>query len=249
MNTHKIATMLALCCTLATAAMSQVRSQFLEEIAVGVHGGLNLAQVRMLHNDLSYNNQIGDLGYRPGAVIGITARFIAQKHFGLQLEADYLQGGYKEKFDSEASVNNVNFAGAESERETDYLSIPLLAHIYFGNTNRFIINLGPKIAFKTGSDTKKSFNAEQTAVIAKDNGNDPRINNKIEEKKTDYGLCLGAGYECHLNKVDITAEFRWTYGLQDVYPHSKTDVFQRSNNQMFQFTLGVMMPVVKFHSN
>ena len=244
---HKI--IMTLLLILGTAsAMGQTRSKFEEEVSIGAQGGLNLSQVRFLHNDVSYENELGNLGWRSGASAGVAVRFIAQKHFGIQLEANYLQCGWKEDFDNGTTINGVNFSKGTTERELDYLSVPLLAHIYFGNKVRFIVNLGPKVGYLMNTSDKCGLTSEQIDAIAKDNEKDPRINQSIKENKFDYGLCVGGGIEWHAGKVDLLGEVRWTYGLQDAYDHSKSDVYQRSNNQNFTFTLGVMMPVIKFHS-
>ncbi|MCQ2192816.1 MAG: PorT family protein [Paludibacteraceae bacterium] len=246
----KIAISLLALFALATATNAQTRSKFEEEISVGVQGGLNLSQVRFMHNDITYANNLGDLGYRKGAVMGASARFIAQKHFGLQLEVNYQQSGWYEKWNDPTTINGIQFQGAEIEREIDYITIPLLAHIYFGEKNRLFFNFGPKLATKLGTDDKKfSLTEEQLNALITNNANDPRIEHTIKEKKVDYGLCVGAGYEFHLNKLSVLAEARWHYGLADIFEHDRYAVFQRSNNQYFSFTLGVMMPVLKFHSN
>lgn len=234
----------------SSTAYSQVRSRFEEEISVGVQGGMALSQVRFMHNDITYANNLGDLGYRKGADVGVAVRFIAQKHFGLQLEASYIQGGWYERWNDYTVVNEQQFIGGTIEREIDYLSIPLLAHIYFGNTHRLFFNFGSKMGLlmKTG-ETKTNLTAGQQQAILTNNWNDPRLNEDIEENNVDFGLCVGAGYEIRLSKLSILAEARWNYGLKDVFEHDRSAVFQRSNNQMFTFTLGVMMPVLKFHSN
>lgn len=241
---------IALQSVLMTEVNAQERSKFEQEIAIGAQAGLNMSQVRFLHNDLTSENEIGNIGWRNGGSLGLAVRFIAQKHFGLQLEANYLQNGWKEKFDNDATpVNGVSFANAETERELDYLSIPLLAHIYWGNTTRFFVNMGPKIGLLLNSEDKKTLNSDQVAAIVANNPEDPRVNDNIDERKTDYGVCVGAGMELHLSRVNVLAEVRWTYGLQDVYPHDKSDVYQRSNHQNIAFTLGVLIPTLKFHSH
>ncbi len=245
-------TIIALLSVLAFTSntIAQERSHFEEEVAIGVQGGLNLAQVRFLHNDVSYANNLGDLGWRSGATAGASVRFIAQKHFGIQLEANYLQNGWKEKWKDDEKIGDISFADASTERTINYLSVPVLAHIYFGNTNRLFFNLGPKLAVMVGKGkNKNNLNEEQKQLILSNNSEDPRLNDKIEPRNMDYGLCAGFGYELHLNKFSILAEFRYTYGLQDVFDHSRSATFQRSNNQDIQFTLGVMLPVLKFHSN
>lgn len=247
---NKLATILLCLAGLATTASSQTRSQFEEELSIGAQGGLNLAQVRFLHNDVTYASNLGDLGYHKGGSAGISARFIAQKHFGLQLEANYLQCGWFEKWNEPTLINGVEFEGTTIQRAINYVSIPLLAHIYFGNKNRFFVNMGPKLGLLVGTKNKlNQLSPAQIEALGANNSNDPRINEGIDENKTDYGFCAGAGYELHLKKASILAEARWGYGLQDVFEHGRSAVFQRSNNQTFTFTLGVMMPVLKFHSN
>lgn len=231
------------------AANAQVRSRFEEEIAIGAQGGLNLSQVRFLHNDLTSENELGNIGWNKGASFGISTRFIAQKHFGLQLEFNYLQGGWSESFDEDATAGGLDFANATTQGKISYLSIPLLAHIYFGDTHRFFMNFGPKMGILLDASKENTFTAEQKDYILENNPRDPRLNEEIEENTMDYGICVGGGYECHLKRISILAEVRWTYGLQDVYPHSKKDVYQRSNNQDFSFCLGILFPVAKFHSN
>ena len=234
---------------LPAVAEAQTRAKFEQEVAVGVVSGMNMSQVRFLHNDLTSENQIGDIKWRHGATIGVAGRYIAQKHFGIQLEVNYLQGGWKDKFQETATANGISFAGAETDGKLDYMSIPLLAHIYFGNKARFFVNVGPKIGFLMKCEREYEFTEEQFELINSTNPNDPRINDSIEEKKTDYGICIGGGFEWHAKHIDLFAEARWTYGLQDVYPHDKKDVFQRTNNQNISLCVGVLLPVVKFHSN
>ena len=65
----------------SSTAYSQVRSRFEEEISVGVQGGMALSQVRFMHNDITYANNLGDLGYRKGADIG--GPFYSTKAFRL----------------------------------------------------------------------------------------------------------------------------------------------------------------------
>lgn len=234
---------------LATTVNAQTRSRFEEEISVGVQGGLNLSQVRFMHNDVTYASNLGDLGYRKGASFGASVRFIAQKHFGIQLEANYQQCGWSEKWDDQTVINDQEFKGLTIKEELDYINIPLLAHIYFGDKNRLFFNMGPRMGFMINrGDRSGSIDEAHEQALAENNANDPRINDSISANKFDYGLCVGAGYEFRLKKLSILAEARWNYGLKDVFEHDRTAVFQRSNNQAFTFTLGVMMPVVKFHS-
>lgn len=233
----------------SVVANAQTRSRFEQEVSVGGSVGLNMSQVRFLHNDLMNSNQLGELGWTKGVTAGVSMRYIAQKHFGVQLEVNYAQCGWYEKYENKGGgsvfVNGVDLTGKVIEQDLSYINVPLLAHIYFGNDFRFFVNFGPKIGFLIDEGDKCDDPDIKGALIE----NDPRVRKDIEESKFDYSLCAGCGFEVNLGKVKTLAEFRWMYGLQDVYPHERDDAFQRSNNQNLAFTLCVFLPVAKFHSN
>ena len=61
-----------------------------------------------------------------------------------------------------------------------------------------------------------------------------KINNRL-----DYGICGGAGMEINLNsKHSLLLEGRFYYGLTDVFPNHKTDIFSSSNSMTVTVTLG-----------
>ena len=89
--------------------MGQIKTNLRREVSIGAQGGLNLSQVRFLHNDVSYENELGNLGWRSGASAGVAVRFIAQKHFGSvggQLPAMRLE----RDFDNGTTINGVDFS-------------------------------------------------------------------------------------------------------------------------------------------
>ena len=61
-----------------------------------------------------------------------------------------------------------------------------------------------------------------------------KVNNRL-----DYGICAGAGMEVNLNaKHSLLLEGRFYYGLTDVFPNHKTDIFAGSNSMSITVTLG-----------
>ena len=67
---------------------------------------------------------------------------------------------------------------------------------------------------------------------------------------TDYGLTGGGGFDLRIGKmVHLLIECRYSYGFGDLYDNNKSDLFQRSNNQMLGLTGSVMVPVLKFKEN
>ena len=61
-----------------------------------------------------------------------------------------------------------------------------------------------------------------------------KVNNRL-----DYGICGGAGMEINVNrKHSLLLEGRFYYGLTDIFPNHKTDIFSSSNSMTITVTLG-----------
>ena len=59
--------------------------------------------------------------------------------------------------------------------------------------------------------------------------------------KLDYGISVGAGMELSLNaKQSLLLEGRFYYGLTDVFPNHKTDIFSGSSSMTVAVTLGYL---------
>ena len=222
------------------------QNRFLHEIAVGMSGGMNFSQVSFLHNLPAMFVELGDIGMRGGPKVGVSARYISMKHFGVQLEINYIQGGWKERFKDGDQVRDIDFSGVEISRRLDYIEIPLLSHIYFGKKTNFFVNLGPKLgilAYYGG--LKDNLSPEQMAVF---NPDDPRIYDR-GHNSFDYGLSIGGGLNLQIGRLHTIVEGRYTFGFGDVYSNSKRDIYQRSNNQDVAVTMGFLLPVKTFYGD
>lgn len=240
-----------------STASAQARKNFLQEVSVGAFGGVNMSQVRFLHNSTAYSTMIGDqsLFNKRGGTFGVSARYISQDHFGVIFDLSYTSKGYREIFRPRNGEDvrlvglkekRVDFNGVDLDRTISYLDIPILAHIYFGSKSRFYVNIGPQMSFKLSEKDKSIINETQKEILTMA---DPRINQSIATDKVDFALHAALGYDLHLEKVSAMLELRWAYGVHDLYPHSKADWFQRSNTQNLGLVLRVYVPVKKFHSN
>ena len=228
------------------------QNQFLQEIALGVNGGINFSKVSFLHNLPVMAMQLGDIGMDMRMKGGISARYISMKHFGVQLEINYMQGGWKERFKDGDYVSSAdfsrsaNFSGVRIYRRLDYIEIPLLSHIYFGKKTRFFFNLGPKLGILVSyRNLKSNLSPEQIDIF---NPNDPRIFDK-GHNNFDYGLSVGSGLDLQIGRLHTIVEGRYTFGFGDVYSNSKSDIYQRSNNQNAAVTIGFLLPVKTFYGN
>jgi hypothetical protein len=150
---------------------------------------------------------------------GIAASYISEKHFGLQVELNYSQRGWKTQQTS-----------GDYQRRLNYFEMPVLTHFYLGNKFRWMLNLGPKIGYMLSESSQNavssSANPENTMPVA---------------NKFDYGICAGSGFELVMGSTSYVLEARYSFGLSDIFPNSKTDTFGNSGNKFLSITLGVFL--------
>ncbi|MEG1564153.1 MAG: porin family protein [Bacteroides sp.] len=194
----------------ASAQIGEMRHNF----AIGFNAGAN-------YNNVSFQPTIKQSGLL-GITGGLTARYISEKYFamicGVQIELNYSQRGWKEKFE------NPNDDRAYSRTMT-YVEVPFLAHLAFGKDRgaQFFLNLGPQVAFmlsdkedRTGSWAEEKLPLHQYGTP---------INNKF-----DYGIVGGGGLEIRTKAGNFLLEGRYYFGLADIYNSTKKDYFSRSAN-------------------
>ena len=194
------------------ATTLHAQMDFKPEFVIGAGGGVNLAKVSFLpeieqHTSILYN-------------AGIMARYVAEKHLGIQAELNFSQRGWDE-----------NSGGQYQYSQTmNYLEMPVMAHIYFGRKARFFVNLGPKIAFllneqENSKNLPASDNAPQHAPC---------------DRKFDYGICAGGGFEHGIGNFRYALEGRYHFGLADIFKNGTKNDFERSSHQYISVNLVLM---------
>lgn len=167
---------------------------------------------------------------------GLAIRYISEKNLGLIAELNYSQQGWEQDF---KKIQN-NTTGFEYTQKLNYLELPILTHIYFGNKVRFFVNLGPKFGFLLSED--HIINDKLAYYLANiPEGETPSFQTehfgKKAEKKFDYGLQAGAGVEFRSKIGHFALEGRYSFGLGDIYSSKKTDIFSRSANRVMAVKL------------
>lgn len=195
------------------------------DFSVGVKGGAILSQT-------TFSPSV-EQKFHTGAMFGVTARYIEEKHFGLIAEIDFEQRGWKEAF-GETSYSY--------SRTLSYIHVPLLAHIYFGSDKaRFFFNAGPEIAFMIAEKRSANFDVNDIGQY-EDFPSQYRSTEQLTmeiKNKIDYGISAGIGLEIGAGKHNsITAEGRFYYGLNNIFGANKKDVFAASNSIAIMATLG-----------
>ena len=194
-------------------------------IAVGGKGGVSLSRVNF--------NPTVQQTMLPGMTAGVMFRYIEENHFGLVGELNVTQRGWKEVFDD---------ADYNYSHSFTYLELPIMTHIFFGNQRvKGFFNLGPEINVMLGDGVKSNFEyqeAEGIDYFIHDTRHTEQMTMDINNR-LDYGICAGAGMELNLNpKHSLLLEGRFYYGLTDVFPNHKTDIFSGSNSMSITVTLG-----------
>jgi len=167
------------------------------EVYLGITGGA-IGSMVMFKPTVNQSYLLGYTG-------GIVFRYIDEKNVGMQAELNFSQRGWKE-------------SNGQYSKQLNYIELPFLTHIYMGKTNRFFINLGPKISYLVSEKALVnlvSTEPQQTTAI---------------QNPFDYGLCAGFGILFNIKGNVIQFDTRAYYGLSDIYSNAKKDYFDASNN-------------------
>ena len=218
---RRLAFILAALATLLVTAQTHYEGQ----IAVGGKAGVTLSRVNF--------NPTVQQSMLPGMTAGVMFRYIEEKNFGLIAELNLTQRGWKENLEE----SDYNY----SHRFT-YLELPVMTHIYFGNRRiKGFFNLGPELNVMLGDGISSNFayqEAEGLEYFVQNTRHIEQLSMKVNNR-FDYGICGGAGMEVNLNaKHSLLLEGRFYYGLADVFPNHKTDIFSSSNSMTVMVTLG-----------
>lgn len=198
MSRHsKIFTLLLLLLTASSRLLTAQVNYFGNEIAVGVKGGTAMTFVTFSPSV----EQTMNWGYHGGVVF----RYSGEKNLALQLEANFVQKGWKE-------------SSGEFGRTLSYVDIPVLSHFFFGKgVFRWIVNLGPQVSFM---------------VLDQSHGN-PSLPQHTEPIKNrfDYGLCGGTGFEINTRCGGIyQLEARFAFSFADFFDNRYSAPFQQSSS-------------------
>lgn len=210
-------------------AIKQVNAQahYEPRVGVGAKGGMTLSRT-MFSPQVPQSFIMGYMG-------GLTFRYSEEKHFGLLVELNMQQRGWKEDFED---------APFNYSRQFTYLQMPVMTHIFFGSTKvRGFFNLGPEIAYMIDENVSTNFDVNNIKNLE----GFPYYNRHNEQltlavkNKIDYGISAGAGIEFIANmKHSFMLEGRFYYGLGNAFGSNKKDAFSASTGMSLMVTLGYM---------
>lgn len=225
----KIISALSIFCLAITAIQAQ--DKFKPEWNIGVGFGPTFSSVDFLPT--TGGNGSVDTKTWQQFHGGIAIRYISEKQLGIIAELNYTQLGWEQKFSEETKYLNATYS-----RQLNYIEMPILTHIYFGNKVRFIFNLGPKISYLFSD--KEEMSEALSDLLS--NGNLPSGDATYQyyrdlDKKFDYGIMAGTGIEIRTGIGNFALEGRYYFGLSDIFNNSKSDYFGRSANRVISAKL------------
>ena len=179
------------------------------ETVLGVKGGLTFSKVAFFP---IVKNQKLLAGYNFGALF----RYSGEKYLAMQIEVNYLQGGFKQK-------NNFY-------RQFSYIQVPLLAHVFVGKKNfRIFVNLGPDAAYMINE--KNAISLDSTDIVEK------------IKYRFDYGLLFGLGFELHSKAGIFQLEGRYNLSFGDIFENTLSSTYRESPGRNIVVTFGYLFDI------
>lgn len=208
---------------------AKAQTHYSSNVAIGVKGGMDFSEV-FFNPNVRQKVALGMTG-------GIMFRYVEEDHFGLIAELNFAQRGWSENFED---------APYRYTRTTNYIELPLLAHIFFGRRGRFFFNAGPQVGMFLGDHVSANFNPKDMATLP-----DFPYNNRMNEQmllkvsqKMDYGISAGLGGEFNINKRNsLSLEARFYFGLGNIFPSKRTDTYSASNQWSIAATIGYWLRI------
>lgn len=166
-----------------------------------------------------------------GSTGAVTFRYSEEKLFGLIAELGWAQRGWKENYEEHPF---------DYTRSITYVNLPILTHIYFGSRRfKCFINLGPEFGLYLSDKITANFDYKNPAAVP-----DYPRNRRTEQLsmpvtgKFDYGICASIGFEFYLQpRHSVALETRYYFGLGNIYPATKADIFGASRNMTIAATV------------
>lgn len=214
--------------TVMAASFLGLRAQthYVPHIMVGARAGMTMSNVTFSPGV----EQKLAMGYTFGA----SFTYAEERHVGLRVELGIAQRGWKEDFEDLGDQFSY-------ERKLTYINLPVMTHIFFGSRKvKCLFNLGPEFGYCIAESINANFDYMHPTQVP----GFPTRNRSYEQlymdvkNRFDYGITGGVGVEYVINKKNsIQLEARYYFGLGNIYPSSKKDVFSASRNQTISVAL------------
>ena len=226
-------TVIAAC--MAAGAMAQVQ--------VGPKLGMNLSKI----NDGEKVEEGTSEPFAVGFNLGVATSFEITENFSFAPELIFTQKGSRltaegtdQFFDGVADVE-MEFSYSEKIK-LNYLEMPVLARVAFGNTVKGYVNAGPSLGYWLGGKTvyEEEFNGESDSdeykikfVSEYDEDSDDAEILKDEANRLEVGALVGGGLMLNTGAGDILLDVRYQAGLTNMIDFDEDDEQFKNNSLSF----------------
>jgi len=235
---------------------------FAEGVKVGAHGGLCIPNLRGNETDMFTRG----FKSRQGPFFGLSVDIGLAPRFSLATELNYAsQGGLRTGLQPitmelppglPLPPGTVLYADFRNEAILEYLEIPVLARLTFGDRIRFFIDAGPYFGYlvraRTLTEGSSAFYLDEAGTMPVlippaidppvfDLGADTDVKESL--KRTNIGLAGGAGLVYPLGPGDIVLEARFQLGLTTIQKDIETS--GQSRTGAIVISLGYVLPLAR----
>ena len=213
-----------LCCVAASGLSINAQTHYKPRISIGGKAGVSMAK-------MDFSPSVPQ-AYNMGTTGALTFRFTEEKLFGLVAELGWTTRGWKEDFEE---------SPMQYTRTLTYINLPVMTQIIFGSRRfKCFINLGPEVSYMISNSISANFDVNNLGVAEWPER--PRMRDQLAmpiKNKFDYGITGGLGFEFYVQpRHSINLEARYYFGLGNIFPATKADIFSASRCTAIEATVG-----------
>ncbi|MCQ2295095.1 MAG: PorT family protein [Bacteroidales bacterium] len=199
-----------------------VKPNHTKHFSVGLLGGID----RNYHIvDMSYMVDYKFDKYAPGSTYGLQLGYTPVKWLSLRMDVAMVQKNYNRTH--KPSIINIDFYDSVTNQ---YINIPLVAMLNVGNVVRLHLFGGGYVGYWLQSHHKGLTEGVFGYPTFDEDVDFSTTESQTRDNRLDMGLTYGAGLSCMLfHSLELGAEVRWYYGLQDIQKPYMTNLNPRYN--------------------
>ncbi|MEM8970206.1 MAG: porin family protein [Bacteroidota bacterium] len=202
--------------------------------SIGVKGGASFSSISA-SDEQPITRQRPRLNFIQGVAYGGIVRYMTEKNFGLQIEANYVEKGWEEGF---FTVDSEGIRRLDPSRfyrvNLEYLEVPVLAHGYFGKRNlRIFATLGIYGGLLLSSSTETAPTVDPNEITYE--------YLVPEENQYDLGIRGGAGIAVVTKVGTFQVEGTYSLGLNSILDRNRTAIPSILQNNAIVGSLGYLV--------
>lgn len=209
--------------------------------AVGARGGVNISRLCCGSMELNEDYKFGE-----GPSIGLTASYGISDHFSIMAELNMAtQGGKKNGMQAVTPGTNgsVLYANFDNKTVLNYLELPILARVTFGEKFKYYINAGPYVGYLLSARNVTSGSSMLYSDKAGTHVEYSAVQNFESDKKVtdqfttiNYGLTGGVGAGYMFAKHGVWLDGRYVLGI----PNIRKNTLINGENSTGSIMVGLM---------